>query len=429
MKQIFFAGIALFFASSCPAQALIDKLINAQETERVESILSSDKMEGRKVFTPAIDRAADFIAGEFKKAGLHLLNGSSSYLQDFTITRSTFISAKAVLDRTVIETRNIVTYTSKPDLYVTPDSGYIKTYIRPGDNFREKAMHIIQADSNFIVLVDTSLAKDFHRMPAVRRNVTSSPRSAVFILTQIDPVKYEINVKHEISKPKLNNVVGMIPGKSRKDEYVIFSAHYDHLGIGTPNEQKDSIFNGANDDASGTTAVILLARYFAQLNNNERTLIFVAFTGEESGGYGSQYFSRQLDPSKVAAMFNIEMIGTESKWGTNSAYITGFEKTDFGKILQKNLEGSVFHFNPDPYTDQHLFYRSDNATLARQGVPAHTLSTSKMDNEKFYHTRGDEIQTLDMKNMAEIIKSIAISASTIISGKDSPSRVDTTQLK
>jgi Zn-dependent M28 family amino/carboxypeptidase len=123
------------------------------------------------------------------------------------------------------------------------------------------------------------------------------------------------------------------------------------------------------------------------------------------------------------AMFNIEMIGTESKWGTNSAFITGYEKTDMGKILEKNLEGSSFKFYPDPYPDQQLFYRSDNATLARLGVPAHTISTSKMDSEKYYHTQEDEIETLDMNNMAAIIRSIAISSTSIVAGKETPSRV------
>jgi Zn-dependent M28 family amino/carboxypeptidase len=191
----------------------------------------------------------------------------------------------------------------------------------------------------------------------------------------------------------------------------------------------DSIFNGANDDAAGTTAMMLLAQYFSKQKNNERTLIFVAFTAEEVGGFGATYFSRQLNPDEVVAMFNIEMIGTESKWGKNSAYITGFEKTNMGEILQQNLEGTGFTFYPDPYTTQNLFYRSDNATLARLGVPAHTISTSKMDNEPNYHKASDEVGTLDMDNMAMIIKSIALSARSIISGKDTPSRVDTKQLK
>jgi len=173
-----------------------------------------------------------------------------------------------------------------------------------------------------------------------------------------------------------------------------------------------------------TIGVILLANYFSKKKDNERTLIFVAFTAEEVGGFGSNYFSKQLDPDKTVAMFNIEMIGTESMWGTNSAYITGFEKSDFGKILQANLAGSNFHFEPDPYPKQNLFYRSDNATLAALGVPAHTISTSKMDTEKFYHTQDDEVETLDLANMAAIIKAIAISSKTIVNGKETPARVE-----
>jgi len=223
-------------------------------------------------------------------------------------------------------------------------------------------------------------------------------------------------------------VVGILPGKSKKNEFVIFSAHYDHLGTGEA-INNDSIYNGANDDASGVTAVISLARYYKAVNNNERTLIFAAFTAEEIGGYGSQYFSRQLDPEKTVAMFNIEMIGTESKWGKNSAYITGFDKSDMGKIIQKNLQESKFTFYPDPYPQQDLFYRSDNATLARLGVPAHTISTSKMDNEPNYHKLSDEVKTLDINNMTRIIQSLAISAKSIINGTDTPARVSADQLR
>ena len=180
--------------------------------------------------------------------------------------------------------------------------------------------------------------------------------SVVFILGKELPKNFKITAKHEVSEQKMANVVGILPGKAKKEEYVIFSGHYDHIGIGKP-ENGDSIYNGANDDAAGITAVILLAKYFATLKNNERTLVFAAFTAEEVGGFGSQYFSQQFAPDKVMAMFNIEMIGTESKWGKNSAYITGYEKTDMGPVLQKNLEGSGFTFHPDPYPDQQLFYR------------------------------------------------------------------------
>jgi Zn-dependent M28 family amino/carboxypeptidase len=223
---------------------------------------------------------------------------------------------------------------------------------------------------------------------------------------------------------RLRNVIGILPGKSRASEIVIFSAHYDHLGIGKPTAAGDSIYNGANDDASGTAAIMALASYFAKQNNNERTVVFAAFTAEEMGLVGSTYFSKQYDPSTVVAMFNIEMIGTESKWGRGSAFITGYDKSDMGKILSGNLSGSQFKFYPDPYPKYNLFYRSDNATLARQGVPAHTISTCKMDSEKYYHTADDEIETLDMENMVNIIKAIALSASSIVAGDVTPSRVD-----
>src|SRR5690606_22831015 len=134
------------------------------------------------------------------------------------------------------------------------------------------------------------------------------------------------------------NVIGYLPGNRKPNEYVVFSAHYDHIGIGKPNEAGDSIFNGANDNAAGTTAIMMLADYFKAIGGNERSILFVAFTGEESGGFGSRYFSSRIKPEDVVAMFNIEMVGTESKWGKNSAYITGFEKSDFGIILQKNIE-------------------------------------------------------------------------------------------
>jgi len=128
-------------------------------------------------------------------------------------------------------------------------------------------------------------------------------------------------------------------------------------------------------------------------------------------------------------MFNIEMIGTESKWGKNSAYITGYDKTDMGKILQKNLERSGFTFYPDPYPSQNLFFRSDNATLAWLGVPAHTISTSKMDSEPNYHKTTDQVETLDMDNMAMIIEAIATSSKTIVYGTDTPTRVQANELK
>lgn len=409
------------------AQGEIDKVIKLSEVERIEKTLASDAMEGRRAGSQGIEKAAAFISDEFKKAGLQPLNGSSSYLQSFSMLKPKFISAAGNFDGVTIDQKHIISYTSKPSIKITDESGFELVHVKATDTFRPGPM--LQSKKNLLVIVHPAHEKIFANLSRYKPETFVTERSLFFVQADTIPKKFSLEATHEFTEKKLANVAGIIPGKSKKEEYVIFSAHYDHLGIGKPNEAKDSIFNGANDDASGTAAVIVLGNFFKKLNNNERTLIFVAFTAEESGGFGSQYFSQQVDPAKTVAMFNIEMIGTHSKWGANSAFITGYEKTDMGKILEKNLQGSQFKFYPDPYPEQQLFYRSDNATLARQGVAAHTISTSKMDVEKFYHTQEDEFETLDMKNMTEIIKAIAISSTSIITAKDTPSRVDASILR
>ncbi|MBE7173999.1 MAG: M28 family peptidase [Williamsia sp.] len=427
MKQVFFISFLLIVTIGAFAQ--IEKVINKSEVERIEKKLSADDMEGRRTFTPGLVKAGNFIADEFKKAGLQQAPGLTGYKQEFTMVQPRLVSVSGSFDQQALPEKSIVVNTSAADLEVTEKSGFEKIRIKPGSNLNTEIAGLTRAGKNYLVLIDTSYAALFSRMAGRgSRPVFKANNSIVYVLSAADPKTYKISIKQEVKELGLSNIVGVIPGKSKRDEYVIFSAHYDHLGIGRPVDG-DSIFNGANDDAAGSTAVIMLANYFNTLHNNERTLVFAAFCGEEVGGYGSQYFSRQFAPEKVAAMFNIEMIGTDSKWGKNSAYITGYEKTDMGKILEKNLQGTGFQFYPDPYTTQGLFYRSDNATLARLGVPAHTISTSKMDSEQYYHTVNDEIETLDMDNMAAIIRAIALSSQTIVSGKDTPSRVDTQQLR
>jgi len=424
-KNIF---ILLLLVAPVTFSQKINKIINSREAERIEKILSADDMQGRAIFTPGIEKAADFISSEFKKTGLKTLNGLSGYRQSFFMLKPLQQSLSATADGHAVNGNNLIVVTTQKNLSVTESSSFEKVSINKGDNLGAKAFGFIGRKKNLLVTVDTSFASNFQRLKYFTRQINASAASIIFMLADKVPGTFSIEGKYNFDTLKLANVVGVLPGKSKPGEFVIFSGHYDHLGIGKP-ENGDSIYNGANDDAAGTTAVMMLAKYFKKINNNERTIIFAAFTGEESGGFGSIYFSEQLDASKVMAMFNIEMIGTDSKWGNNSAYITGYEKTDMGKILQKNLKGSSFTFYPDPYPEQDLFYRSDNATLARLGVPAHTISTSKMDNEPNYHKASDEIGTLDMNNMAEIVKAIAVSSSSIIAGKDTPSRVDTSALK
>ncbi|PIF34447.1 peptidase M28-like protein [Flavobacterium sp. 9] len=434
MKKII---VSMFVLSQCfnvHGQS-IDKIITNKEVTRIEKILSADDMQGRRTFTPGIDKASAFIESEFKEIGLQTFNAATNYRQEFSMTTSKAVSSKITIDGKEINNNQVVTFSYLPQVSLTEKSHISIVKITKGDNIGEKFSEYYKSPKNILVLVDPSFDSVLPNIQHIDRvNANPGNNTIMFVFGTIEATTFSVELTNVISKKTLNNVVGILPGKTKPNEYVIFSGHYDHLGVGSPKEgaphpATDSIYNGANDDAAGTTSVIMLAKYFKKQNNNERTIIFTTFVAEEIGGYGAKYFSKQLAPEKVIAMFNIEMIGTESKWGKNSAYITGYEKSNMGQILQTNLTGTSFTFYSDPYPEQQLFYRSDNATLAKLGVPAHTISTSKMDSELTYHTVDDEFETLDIDNMTQIIKSIALSSSSIISGKDTPTRVDTTQLK
>jgi len=220
-----------------------------------------------------------------------------------------------------------------------------------------------------------------------------------------------------------SNIIGVLEGKSNKNEFVLFSAHYDHLGILKKAEQVDSIYNGANDDASGVTGVLALAEHFKNKNFNERTLVFIAFAGEEMGLMGSSHFGKEIDAKKFVAGINLEMIGKNPISGPNTAWLTGFERSDFGKIIQRNLKGSPYQLFPDPYPKFNLFFRSDNASLARLGVPSHTFSTTPIDVDKDYHQVSDEAGTLNMTVITQTIQAVAKGTESIVKGTDTPTRV------
>ena len=293
---------------------------------------------------------------------------------------------------------------------------------------RARPSAVANAGIDALVLIDEMHSEPFrtiaqmYRRPTQRVSGTEQGTQVVALVSGTVESTFNIRSSADVLERPLANVVGQIPGR-RSDEYVIFSAHYDHLGIRRALEG-DSIANGANDNASGVTAVISLADYFADQETPERTLLFVAFTAEEAGGFGSRYFSSRLDPDEIMAMFNIEMIGKPAVSGPNTAWITGWDRSSFGEILQGAVEGTEYEFYEDPYPTQNLFYRSDNATLAALGVPAHSISTTPIDVDRDYHQVTDEVGTLNLDHLANTIGAIAAGAQTIVSGEATPTRVE-----
>jgi Zn-dependent M28 family amino/carboxypeptidase len=233
------------------------------------------------------------------------------------------------------------------------------------------------------------------------------------------------------------NVVAALPGRSKAQELVIFSAHYDHIGTKTRTihyhppergkpEKNDEIYNGANDNASGISGLIHLARYFAQLPQRERTLIFIAFSGEEEGLLGSKHLADAFDPKVVTAMINMDMIGRPISEENKYPYITGEEQSNLQALLNKRLYEAApqygeKYFRPDRFRQESLFARSDNFPFYKRGIIAHTIITSSP-VDIYYHSLNDEWETLDYPFMAEVVRAIALATMGIVNGLDKPEK-------
>lgn len=212
------------------------------------------------------------------------------------------------------------------------------------------------------------------------------------------------------------NVVGILPGRdpALKAEAVLVDAHYDHVGIRAP-VAGDSIYNGADDDASGTVAVLEIARELASGPPPARTLIFLATTGEEVGLLGTRhYIAHPVHPlDKTVANLEIEMIGRPDSLagGRGKGWLTGYERSTMGEILVKNGIPIV----PDARPEQNFFMRSDNIAFARIGIPAHTLSSFNLHGD--YHRPSDDITRVDAGHMAEVIRAAARAVRALADGE------------
>jgi acetylornithine deacetylase/succinyl-diaminopimelate desuccinylase-like protein len=218
-------------------------------------------------------------------------------------------------------------------------------------------------------------------------------------------------------KTVLLNVVGMLPGRSPSGEIILFCAHYDHVGV-KGSGRRTIVYNGANDNASGTVGLLALAAYFAKRADNERTLLFCAFAGEELGLLGSTYFVQSFGTISIKAVINIEMIGRSDVAGKKGVFITGANESDFASIFKRNTKGHI-KISPEPAAEKGLFQRSDNYPFALKGIPAHTIMSSD-DSDGCYHKDCDEVERIDIKNMTAIIRAIAAGSRTLIDGTDTP---------
>jgi Zn-dependent M28 family amino/carboxypeptidase len=203
------------------------------------------------------------------------------------------------------------------------------------------------------------------------------------------------------------NIVGYLEGSDPilKKEFLLISGHYDHIGLAKGGINGDVINNGANDDASGTTAVAEMAKYFSVTKANKRSLLFVFFVGEEKGLLGSKHLAKKLHAQNfnLYAQFNIEMIGVPMK-RDYLAYITGFDKSNMARKINEYTGKNTIGFLPKE-AQFRLFYRSDNYSFYDVfHVPCQSVSTFDFENFDYYHHVSDEFKAMDMAHITSFIQ-------------------------
>ncbi|HEV3207332.1 MAG TPA: M20/M25/M40 family metallo-hydrolase [Terriglobales bacterium] len=207
----------------------------------------------------------------------------------------------------------------------------------------------------------------------------------------------------ESSEPRHTwNALGMLPGSDPKRGAVLLSAHLDHLGIGKP-VNGDNIYNGADDDASGTTAVLELARALGSGPRPKRTVVFALFGSEELGGLGSAYFREHppLPLQDIAVNLEFEMLGrADPAVKSDTVWLTGWERSNLGPELAARGAKLV----GDPHPKSNFFARSDNYVLAKRGMVAQTVSSYGLHSD--YHQPSDDLAHIDFKHMDAAIGSL-----------------------
>jgi Zn-dependent M28 family amino/carboxypeptidase len=202
---------------------------------------------------------------------------------------------------------------------------------------------------------------------------------------------------------KTYNAIGYLEGTDPASGTILLTAHLDHLGTRAVPEGQDGIFNGADDDAAGTTAVLELAHALAAGPRLKRNVLFVCYGSEELGGLGSTYFGAHppVPLTTLVANLEFEMIGNQDpKMPAGVLLLTGWERSNLGPTLKAH--GALL--GPDPYPEQHFFQRSDNYSLALKGVVAHTAAG--WGTVPTYHKANDDLAHLDLPFMTAAIQSL-----------------------
>ena len=446
------AGVAL--AQPAPLRERIAARLRPNDLKADVSFLASDALEGRGTPSRGLDLAAEYIAAQFRRAGIEPA-GDDGYFQtgtflqttpsvngsQFTLGGVTAAKASVGVQEAVAASLNAVPAIKisleDPGAFEALTAAQVKGKVLIVDAVRagqsafqaQRRMQAAFAKLEPALVVWVRPGGQGGRPGRVPLRDATLPPSKIPVLTVSDPAiveavsaaepgPMEATVSARIPAPKietvrLHNVAGVIRGSdpALKDTYLVVTAHYDHLGI-NPNIEGDRIFNGANDDASGTASVIEIAGALAALEEKpKRTIVFLCVFGEEVGGLGARWYtSHPIFPlAKTVADINLEQLGrTDDSDGPKPLQfnLTGFDYTDVAPVFAKAGGETGIQVIKHEKNSDAFFTRSDNATFADAGIPSTTLSVSYIFPD--YHRAGDEWPKLDYDNMAKVDLAVAL---------------------
>lgn len=408
-----------------------NRLINESSIRAHLEFLASDALNGRGSGTRDEWIAATYIASQFRRWGLEPFGDDGGYVQQIEMASGT-VTAPPTL------TGGSLSFTHGQEMLVASGvagartSGPLVKY-QAGMTIPAGAVVVIPeggpapgavSGGALLLLPETPQMRSAWQtrgaqMPAVTRRAVklqaASParatiyldkesHAAVSALSEGTTITLAADVKP--GDPSFTwNAVGRITGTDpvQAKQVIVLSAHLDHVGANPNAAGPDKIYNGADDDASGTVAVMALAEALAAGPKPKRTIVFALFGSEERGGFGAGFFvDLPVVPlDQIVADLQFEMLGRpDEKVPAKTLWLTGYERSNLGAELAKQGARLV----ADPHPEQNFFQRSDNIRFARRGVVAHTVSSYNLHKE--YHTPADEIGKVDFAHMTEAIRSM-----------------------
>jgi hypothetical protein len=420
-------------------QTALDR-ISADSLRGNLSFLASDALEGRMTPSRGLTVAAEFIASCYRRAGLEEVNGSYFQLADFVrVTtkldgfRMKLTSGGEELDLPAsdVDIHSATALSMMGAAVTLLPSSAVTGQVVAGDAKRFGNESVLgqlrKAGAGLVLLVSKGHRSEEPEAWTAEASETSLPVIRIYNDDAFAAVtaKRAMTLTLHIEEPehvdaKVANVLGLLRGSDAalKDEYVVVSAHYDHLGI-----KDGTIFNGANDNGSGVASVIEMASALAALEPHpRRSILFATFFGEEEGLLGSEYYTHHpLVPlNKTVANINLEQMGRTDESEGKEVGAFAFTGPSYSN-LPSEMAAAARKQGVRVYSRRgadSFFDRSDNYAFAEAGVVAHTIAVAFEYPD--YHAAGDQWQKIDYANMARVDKAVAAGILEIANRPEAP---------